>query len=153
MGLGEAVCPGSGTRGPGQELEAAASRSRLSGVRPIFLASAFALTACGGGGESGSAYGVPSNPLLTVVPGTLSECGPEAVVAEVSWNASQLGIPSVRVEVGQLGNSEPKVFFVGESRGSMLTEQWVRVGTIFILVDDENGRILDSREVLGVPCL
>lgn len=92
-------------------------------------------------------------PLLSVVPDTVSECGSDMVVAEVSWDAERLGIQAVRVEVGQLGNTEPKVFFVGDSKASMLTEQWVRVGTIFILLDQDSGKVLDSREVTGRACL
>lgn len=108
------------------------------------------LLACGGADRVDA---VAQAPLLAVVSEPISECGPATVVAEVSWDAKRLGIQAVRVEVGQLGNTESKVFFAGDSKGSMLTEQWVRVGTVFILVDEETGRVLDSREVRGRPCL
>lgn len=108
------------------------------------------LLACG---ESDRVDPVARGPLLSVMSDTISECGPGMVVAEVSWDARRLGIQTVRVEVGQLGNTDPKVFFVGDSKGSMVTEQWVRIGTVFILVDERTGRVLDSREVRGRPCL
>lgn len=116
----------------------------------LVSAAVASLAACGARDRADRA---PENRLLTVAPNTVSECGPETVVAKVSWDAEQLGIRSVRVEVGHLGNSEPKVFFLGDSKASMFTEQWVRIGTIFILVDGDTGRILASQEVRALPCL
>lgn len=82
-------------------------------------------------------------------PSALSECEGEAIAGEASWRSNA---KRVRVEVGQVGSEQRKVFFVGAPVGSGMTEQWVRKGTVFILVDDERNEYLDSFEVGGVPC-
>ena len=106
-----------------------------------------------GDGESNSPADVSSPSLLSVIPGEMSECGPETGVAKVSWDARRSDNSRVRIEVGQLGSEQSRIFFIGNSKSSSLTEQWVRVGTVFILLDHETGKFLDSYEVKSVPCL
>lgn len=103
--------------------------------------------------ERKSRASVSSPPLLSVIPGEMSECGPETGIAKVSWDAHRPDISRVRIEVGQLGNEQSRTFFIGSSKSSSFTEQWVRVGTVFILLDDETGEFLKSYEVTAVPCL
>ena len=118
------------------------------------LALSLALPACSRNeSDHAGLNGARSNPLLSVTPGEMSECSHEMGVAEVSWDASQLGVSKVRVEVGQLGGQQTRTFFVGDSKSSSTTEQWVRIGTVFILLDDETGKFLDAHEVTAIPCL
>ena len=118
------------------------------------LALSLALPACSRNeSDHADSNGTRSNPLLSVTPGEMAECSPGLGVAEVSWDASQLGVSRIRVEVGQLGGQQTRTFFVGDSKSSSTTEQWVRIGTVFMLLDDETGKFLDSYEVKAIPCL
>lgn len=119
----------------------------------ILLASA--CTGRVGPGEEGrkNLANISSSSLLSVMPGEMSECGPETSIAKVSWDAGRSDISRVRIEVGQMGSEQSRTFFIGSSKSSSFTEKWVRVGTVFILLDDETGKFLKSYEVRAVPCL
>lgn len=106
-----------------------------------------------GDGENKSTSSVSSPSLLSVIPGEMSECGPETGIAKVSWDAHRSDISRVRIEVGQMGSEQSRTFFIGSSKSSSYTEKWVRVGTVFILLDDETGEFLKSYEMRAVPCL
>lgn len=95
----------------------------------------------------------PTGTLLAVVPGDLSECASYDGIAQVTWDASRVGASRVRVEVGQLGNTDSRVFYEGGGKSSMVTGPWVRAGTVFILFDGDTGALLDSFEVKARPCL
>lgn len=97
----------------------------------------------------GDSTAAPDPASIRFSPSAVSECGGGTIAGEVSWRSSA---KRVRVEVGQVGNEQRKVFFVGAPVASGMTEQWVRKGTVFILLDDERNEYLDSIEVEGTPC-
>ena len=105
------------------------------------------------GKERKSPASISSPSLLSVVPGEMSECGPETGIAKVSWDAGRSDISRVRVEVSQIGSEQSRTFFIGSSKSSSFTEQWVRIGMVFTLLDDKTGEFLKSYEVMAVPCL
>ena len=119
-------------------------------VVTLVLGGAAAVTGC----SRGDVVAAPATAkLLTVVPGNLSECASYDGIARVAWDASPVGASSVRVEVGQLGNTDSRVFYEGDGTSSAVTGPWVRAGTVFILFDGDTGALLDSFEVKARPCL
>lgn len=127
---------------------------RRCGSRGLVVVLAVVWLSAATGCSRGEGVGVPSaKALLTVVPGYLSECAAYDGVAQVAWDASAVGASRVRVEVGQLGNTDSRVFYEGDGRSSVATGPWVTAGTVFILVDRDTGALLDSYEVKALPCL
>lgn len=121
-------------------------------MKVLFL---FAVLTAGGcsGGEGLGGNQKNSQAILSVTPSEMSECGPETSIAKISWNTGRPSNPRVRIEVGHVGSEQSRIFFIGNGKSSSYTEQWVRIGTVFIMSDDESGDFLKSHEVTAVPCL
>ena len=120
------------------------------GTYALGMALALPLLSCGGTGQGGPAADLAS---LRVTPGQLSECGAGPASVEVAWDATRAGVSRVRVEVGQLGMAESRLFFEGDVAASAATGPWAGIGTVFLLVDDGTGDVLAHHEITGLACL
>lgn len=91
--------------------------------------------------------------FFEVTPGAIGRCPESApVIANVTWQASDLAVAVVRVEVANKGEAGRVLLSEAGRAGSVATGAWVVAGTAFFLVDALTGEDLASAVVAEVPC-
>jgi hypothetical protein len=106
------------------------------------------LVACGV--LAAAVYAAADAVQLELVPATVSACEKSPVATTVRWDASRLGLKSVRLEVNNVG-SPRKVWQIRGSRGSAKTGKWAQDGYTVSLM--WRNFVLKKRTLTTEPCL
>lgn len=103
------------------------------------------------GGQSGGVQAT-SNAALSVVPATIAKCDP-GVEATVNWDAqsAHAATNSTEVWVGT-SSADLKLFAAGASKGQAQTGPWTHPGTLFVLKNKVDGKVLADARVGGPVC-
>lgn len=98
--------------------------------------------------------GKSSYATLSVVPGTLDECGSKHPgKARVSWHVQRKSIGQVNVMVANPGRESGTLFAQGGADGGAETGNWVWPGTRFDLVAANSGNVLATFTVTSKQCV
>jgi hypothetical protein len=95
------------------------------------------------------AYVAADTVQLELVPATVSACEKFPVATTVRWDASGLGLKSVRLEVNNVG-SRRKVWQIRRSSGTAKTGKWAQDGYTVSLM--WRNFVLKKRTLTTEPC-
>ena len=129
-----------------------------------FVASCFALAACGNPSQQPSATDNKVPPSAGLVEETVEAVGTQgilhaihppadcgfAVVATLHWDVTTQGIDAVEIWVE--GSEKPILFAADGGKGSAQTGPWIYPATKFMLRAQRDGSELDRLVIEGQPC-